>query len=91
MYNIYRIKNNLNNETFIGATNLDLNVCLEKHFEKAFSEEGNLLIHKAIRDFGKENFSICKIDHCADERKNLVLGEYVKVELKFNKQCLNRN
>lgn len=91
MYTIYRIKNNLNNETFIGATNLDLNRCLEEYFEKALSEDGNLLIHKAIRDFGKENFSICKIDTCTDERKNLVLGEYVKVELKFNKQCLNRN
>lgn len=91
MYAIYRIKNNLNNETFMGATKLDLDKCLEKHFEKAFSKEDDLIIHKAIRNFGKENFSICKIDTCADETKNLVLGEYIKVELKFNKQCLNRN
>ena len=75
---IYKITNNINNKVYIGATYQ----CLKSRFSQHLREVkygSKLKIHSAIREFGKENFSIEEICRTVDKNKLYLLErKYIK-------------
>ena len=61
MYKIYLITNLVNHKKYIGLTKNSIAERMAKHIQAAKSEEG-FLLHRAIRKYGKENFTIEEID-----------------------------
>jgi group I intron endonuclease len=57
MYKIYLITNLVNHKKYIGLTKNSIAERMAKHIQAAKSEEG-FLLHRAIRKYGKENFTI---------------------------------
>lgn len=53
---IYKIVNRVNGKAYIGATIQPLDRRLQDHFSRAKSDRTSIL-HQAIREFGKDNFS----------------------------------
>ena len=53
---IYCIENLLNHKKYIGLTKNSIAERMAKHIQAAKSEEG-FLLHRAIRKYGKENFT----------------------------------
>lgn len=57
MYQVYVVVNKSNGKMYIGSTQRELTIRLQKHFAKA--NEGSLCtLHKAIRKYGKNSFDI---------------------------------
>lgn len=54
---IYKITNLVNGMCYIGATVQPLERRLQDHFSRAKSSDRTSILHKAIREFGKENFT----------------------------------
>lgn len=59
---IYKICNNINNKIYIGQTKVDVEFRWKEHLRHC--KYGNLLLYKAMRKYGSENFSIETIDIC---------------------------
>lgn len=59
---IYKIKNTINNKVYIGQTILPLNVRWNVH--KTDSRNSDYPLYRAMRKYGKENFSIEVIAIC---------------------------
>ena len=57
IYNIYLIRNRINDYTYVGRTIRSLKERLSAHFSSAINEPKGLL-HEAINRYGKENFTI---------------------------------
>lgn len=63
MYDIYLIKNNINNKLYIGQTSQGYLVRFKQHLKLLKSNESQA-IHKAIKKYGKENFHVELIETC---------------------------
>lgn len=73
MYRAYVIVNKINGKMYVGSTERDLTVRLQKHVAKA--REGSLCsIHKAIRKYNKDNFDIRMIEEYLT-RETMLAGE----------------
>lgn len=67
MFNIYLIKNKLNNKVYIGKTK-SLDARLAKHFSCAKTGINCFVIHKAIAKWGLQNFEVFVLEKLADEQ-----------------------
>ena len=63
MYDIYLIKNNINNKLYIGQTSQGYLVRFKQHL-KLLKPHESQAIHKAIKKYGKENFHVELIETC---------------------------
>lgn len=55
---IYLITNMVNNKKYVGQTIKPIDKRLKEHFKAAFVENRKSIIYKAIRKYGKDNFTI---------------------------------
>lgn len=69
---IYKLTNKLNRKSYIGLTTKTLSERFEAHSGRAISEKS--AVQKAIRKYGKENFSIIEIDN-ANSKEELIAKE----------------
>ena len=72
-YEVYKITNNINGLVYIGCTTNGCSFRFHRHLLKARDGESNYPLHKAIREFGEQNFSVSLLEFCKDE-KAIVLG-----------------
>ncbi|MUG97110.1 hypothetical protein F7734_34180 [Scytonema sp. UIC 10036] len=70
---IYTITNCVNGKQYIGLTTTSLKERWERHLEQVYRHDRSL-VHDAIAEFGKENFTIESID-CAANPKELRIKE----------------
>jgi group I intron endonuclease len=73
MGTIYLIKNKNNGKMYVGQTKRKLKYRITEHLNQSQKEQPRLLIHRAIKKYGKDNFDydvieICD-DSCLDERE----------------------
>lgn len=78
---IYIITNTINNKVYIGQTIQTLEERWVGHTRKGYSpNERNMHIKRAILKYGKENFTIAKIEECPvellDERERFYIQYY---------------
>lgn len=68
MGTIYKIENNINGKIYIGQTIQELKIRFKRHcsFSALSEAEANMPIKKAIKKYGKENFTISVIEECDD-------------------------
>ena len=91
MYKIYLITNLVNHKKYIGLTKNSINERMAKHIQAAKSEEG-FLLHRSIKKYGKENFTIELVEddltlEQAYEKEKFYIQEYntyFKNELGYN-------
>ena len=91
MYKIYLITNLVNHKKYIGLTKNSIAERMAKHIQAAKSEEG-FLLHRAIRKYGKENFTIELVEdnltlEDAYEKEKFYIQKhntYFKSELGYN-------
>lgn len=82
-FNIYKIVNTTNNKIYIGLTTQPIQKRFDLHCWKAASGS-NYPLHEAIREFGKDSFSITTIETTHD---TIVARELEKAFIKlFNSQ-----
>lgn len=62
---IYIITNSINDKVYIGQTIQTLKSRWQAHCRKGSLEEQNMQIKRAIRKYGKENFSIKELERCS--------------------------
>lgn len=79
IYTVYKIINKVNNKVYIGVTSQDIENRLKGHISKA--EGGShYLFHKAIMEFGKDNFEIFKLEITTDAEEAPELEKkYIKL------------
>lgn len=71
-HKIYLIVNDINNKVYIGYTSKSLSWRLGKHFEETKNNTSpTRKLHKAIKEFGKEHFSIQLLYESNDKNKTL--------------------
>lgn len=58
---VYKIQNKINGKIYIGET-----IDIERRFKEHCRKNNNSLLGKAIKEFGKENFSLEIIEYCED-------------------------
>lgn len=73
MYCVYIIINKVNDKKYVGCTEKELAIRLQKHVGKA-NEGSACSIHKAIRKYGKENFEISLVEEYLT-RAEMLAGE----------------
>jgi group I intron endonuclease len=61
---VYKVINKINNKVYIGQTSKTLENRIKSHIKEA-NNNSNLLLHKAIRKYGIDNFSWEIIKHCS--------------------------
>lgn len=75
---IYKITNNINNKVYIGKTIRSLEIRFKEHLKDSDVEDNKL--YRAMRKYGKENFSIEKIEEVSkeilSERERFWIKEY---------------
>lgn len=79
IYTIYKVVNKVNNKVYIGATSQTKEDRFNGHVSRANS--GSLYpFHKAIREFGRDNFTVVEVDTTTDpdELKQLE-KKYIKL------------
>ena len=57
---IYKIENLINGKVYIGQS-----IEIEKRWQKHLNAKDDFLIHKALRKYGKSNFSFSILEECA--------------------------
>ena len=62
---IYKITNLVNGKIYVGQS-----VDMERRFQKHLYANDNFLIHKAIRKYGRQNFSFQILEECSQEQLN---------------------
>lgn len=69
---IYKIQNNINGKIYIGQTIRSLKIRFQKHcrFSSISIGEANMPIKKAIKKYGKQNFTITEIESVDDSLLN---------------------
>ena len=72
MGTIYKIENNINGKIYIGQTIQELKIRFRRHcsFSALSDAESNMPIKKAIKKYGKENFTISVVEECDDSEIN---------------------
>lgn len=92
---IYKITNNINGMVYIGRTK---NVYKRwvRHCHTARSGKFCYKLHKAIQEFGQENFSVVTIDHAitkeeADAKEMYWIKQYDAIENGYNTSPGGRN
>lgn len=79
MYHIYKITNKINNKSYIGLTTQEVQKRWEQHCFAAFNKEHpdyNVPFKKAIRKYGKDNFTIEIIDEASNLKDLKRLEQY---------------
>jgi group I intron endonuclease len=61
MYQIYVVVNAVNGKMYVGSSERDLKIRLQKHVARA-NQDSACSLHKAIRKYGKDNFVIRMIE-----------------------------
>ena len=72
MGTIYKIENNINGKIYIGQTIQSLKTRFKRHcsFSALSDSEAKMPIKKAIKKYGKENFTISVVEECDDSEIN---------------------
>lgn len=72
---IYKIENLINGKIYIGQS-----IEIEQRWKKHLTANDNFLIHKALRKYGKENFSFTILEECSlsslDDREKYWINKY---------------
>jgi group I intron endonuclease len=76
---VYKVINKINNKVYIGQTSKTLEVRIKSHIKEA-NNNSNLLLHKAIRKYGIDNFTWEVIRYCSN-RKELNDVEITEIAL----------
>lgn len=86
-YDVYKITNKVNNKVYIGITSKGISARWREHI---YSAEHNcpFKLHRAIRKYGKENFSVELIDFCNNwgelaEKERFYIDKYQSIEDEF--------
>lgn len=66
MCGIYKIENLINGKIYIGQS-----IEIERRFKRHLQAKDDYLIHRALRKYGKENFTFQIIEECKPEELNL--------------------
>ena len=86
---IYKITNKINNKIYIGKTTHTVQYRWNQHTSASFTDKNkldyNYLLHKAIRKYGKENFSLEILEKVEDEK---VLSEKEMYYIKLYNSCV---
>ena len=90
---IYKITNLINNKIYIGQTNITIEERFKQHIYNSFNHKQNkdeydYPVHRAIRKYGKENFTIEILEECPQEQLNEKEREYI---MQFNSYNLGYN
>jgi len=56
---VYKATNQINGKSYIGQTTEKLSRRKGRHFALAFNRNGNMVFCRALRKYGKNNFSWC--------------------------------
>jgi group I intron endonuclease len=86
---IYKITNKVNGKCYIGFTNKTLIARFRKHVNSSTSGS-NVILHKAIRKYGRENFTIEVLEKSEDEkflleeRESFYIQKYNTLENGYN-------
>lgn len=68
MASIYVITNTINNKQYVGKTNFNVEKRFKEHLQDSFKNcSENRPLYKAIRKYGKENFSVEVLEECSIE------------------------
>lgn len=67
---IYKVTNNQDGKIYIGQTSGTVEKRLLEHFQESTTNNKNRPFHKAIREYGKENFSVDIIEQVDDSLLN---------------------
>lgn len=82
MIKIYKITNTENGYVYIGQTSKTLKERFYMHLKPSNKENRDNLLYKDISNFGKDCFTIEKIDECFDRHKFIIekhwINEYLK-------------
>lgn len=79
---IYKVTNLINNKIYIGQTKRDAKIRWGEHLSSSFNKNSisyNVIFHKAIRKYGKENFKLEIIEKC----DNKILLDREKYWIKY--------
>lgn len=71
---IYKVVNKITGETYIGATTCSLIKRWDEHIRSSRTTEKDYKFHKAIRDYGEDNFDV----EVVEEVPNHMLADYEK-------------
>lgn len=77
---IYKITNNINGKSYIGQS-IDIKKRWREHKSASFnknSKDYDMVIHRAIRKYGKENFSFEILEECNKEELNKKEIEWIE-------------
>ncbi len=94
MYDIYLIKNNINNKLYVGQTRQGYITRFRQHIKLLKSNESQA-IHKAIKKYGKSNFFVELIETCnsldeLNEREEFWIKHYDSYHYGYN-LCMGGN
>ena len=62
---IYLISNDINNNVYVGKTVATISERYSKHISEAFTKLSDYAIHRAMRKYGIEHFTIKEIEKCS--------------------------
>lgn len=86
---IYKITNKVNNKIYIGQTKYTSEWRWKTHLRDAFDEKGhnyNVILHRAIRKYGIENFIVEDIEKCSINQLSEREMYWIKYYDSFNKE-----
>lgn len=86
-YDVYKITNKINNKVYIGITSKGISARWKEHLYNA-EHDCPFKLHRALRKYGKENFSIELIDFCNSweeltEKEKYYIAQYRSTEDEF--------
>lgn len=87
---IYQITNKVNGKRYIGQTKFDINQRLKSHMYNAINDknDGNMLIAKAIRKYGVEQFIIFPLQICnLNDANDCEIKFIFDLKPEYNLQC----
>ena len=69
---IYKITNKINGKVYIGQTSRSIQKRWEQHVYESYMpiEPYKSLLHRAIKKYGEESFSVIELENCKDEDLN---------------------
>ncbi len=73
MYQIYVVVNTVNGKMYVGSSERDLKIRLQRHVARA-NQDSTCSLHKAIRKYGKDNFVIRMIEEYST-KEAMLAGE----------------
>jgi len=78
---VYCIENKLNGKKYVGVTTKTIEERYEKHIQGSRSKGNKLDIQKAIKKYGKENFTIKEIDSASTYEEMMEKEKYWIIKL----------